>query len=77
MPRSVSARLTTLCGCSRYLSVPAPAPQIYELPIMQRMKLEPDGVNFSPPEFKARTFRLTRLNPPDAPVEADYVEVPE
>jgi hypothetical protein len=57
--------------------VPAPAPQIYELPIMQRMKLEPDGVNFSPPEFKARTFRLTRLNPPDAPVEADYVEVPE
>jgi len=76
---AISARLTTLCGCVRFVSIAAPAPSEHLVQIGVTLRLA-GGVDDNPtvaevPQY--RRFRLRGFAPVDAPVEADYEEVPE
>jgi hypothetical protein len=67
--RTISVRLQTLCGCTKHIVVPGPAPEQIEVPII--------ALDSSEPRHKMRRFLLNRLNPSDIAVEADYREVPD
>lgn len=68
MSRNISARLQTLCGCTQIRLVPAPAPEIIEVPIA--VFGDDDSVR-----FHNRRFRLIRISPPEIAVDAEYCEV--
>lgn len=67
MTRTVTARLTTLCGARQYVCMDGPAPPVY----MMLLRGVPDG--FSPSAW--RKFQLVSLMPTDAAVDAEYEEV--
>lgn len=72
MSRTISARLTTLCGCRQFITIDAPAPSEYRVRIREWVE---DGLT---PGFGAadyfRVFKLVSLSPSDAAVDADYIE---
>ncbi len=75
-PHAISARLTTLCGCRQFVTVPAPAPSEYLVAIGVR-KLISVVSKETWDQFINRRFKLVAFNPTDASVEADYIEVAE
>jgi len=64
MTRTVTARLTTLCGARQYVCMDGPAPPEYLAPI----KADEGG------SFYYRRFLLVSLLPTDAAVDAEYIE---
>ncbi len=78
----MTARLTTLCGCQRFIRIERPAPTEYRLPLLADWGAVEWGSS-EPCDWKAfnsikyRTFKLVSLAPSDAAVDADYIEVAE
>ena len=73
----MTARLTTLCGCRRYVSVERPAPREYRLPIRVPVGFDAGKGALRIEPIVYRTFRLAGFAPSDAAVDADYIEVAE
>ncbi len=69
-PRVISARLTTLCGCSKIVWLREPLTPVLEEAIVVR--ISPEGGE----EILYRKFRLRNTQPPAVAVEADYEEIP-
>jgi hypothetical protein len=63
----VSIRLQTLCGCTKHMLVPRPAPDSIEVPILALGEGQ---------RFTTRTFVLNSQSSSDGAAVAEYVEVP-
>jgi hypothetical protein len=70
MTRTVTARLTTLCGARQYVCMDGPAPPMHTVMLGT---VYPNGYPNGIPAY--RQFRLVSLMPTDAAVDAEYEEV--
>jgi hypothetical protein len=73
MTRTVTARLTTLCGARQYVCMDGPATPTYDVLIGHDPQRRCEGMEQGQPIF--RTFQLVSLMPSDAAVDCEYEEV--
>lgn len=74
---TASARMRTLCGCTRYITVPLPPPMEWLLPIQAVTPYATNLDNAEPVVIRVRKFRLVSRLRTEGGVEAEYEEVLE